>query len=724
MAQIVSGDKNKKTLTVAKTKGATVTKTPVKTTVTTKPATGSKATTTGGEKTTATTMMTTIAPKATSQVRSVSSNVNPVKYGGEESGKVTPAKIAKIDADVKARVAQANQVNLANTIANKSIPVKEKTLSQVTPVASKGTQVAGKTPITGTAVTNRNTLKEAQSAQMGAFGKVTEQQSKAVRSALQDITGKQASSEDIVNWTSVMSQSNATPEQIRSGIQKAYDTTGKTDIKSAIDSGAVNQAEEQPVFDAGEYTTGEPTGVEVTADDLKAMAESFMLQSDPETGTGYYVSSDGTVLTQEQYQSMLGRIDQAVVYASQFGGGTGLRFGTVSPADYTGGGAVGMPTEVPQQTVSPAVGAGQTGRVVPNSSDSNNITASSSGTSTLDPIAGSVQSSMAITAPSGVYGDQAFFSNPYFEKLAQMQFDYDPNNDPEYLNNSAILENAVTQAMVGRGGMYSSVYQSALSSKLIELQIGMRKAKYDQFVDERNFMLNMAKTTFDMQMSVANYAMDYQKMAFDQEMTVRKYEADRADAEFSKQMQRNEYALSVAKYNREIEKDNAYNTLMVESEQYKFNKTQQERLLSTWKANKVATLEVASYFGVPLNTVFDSSTAVKAYSSKARALSTAQKSIVDRSTALGDYETLQLALNDFIIPSSGTSYTGTSAENSSPDQLVATTAVLSGIKDSSSAFKVEEAIQSNPTMYYNQLGFYGYQQVLKRIDDMTSGMRG
>lgn len=505
------------------------------------------------------------------------------------------------------------------------------------------------------------------------------------------------------------------------GIQQTYQATGKSDIQSAIESGVVNTPENQPTFDMGEYTSGEPTGVQVTADELRKQAESYILQSDPETGAVYYVASDGTVLTQEQYQSMLGRIEQAFAVASQSGGG-GLRFGTVSPADYTGAGAVGMPTEQ-TVTVYPTNGV-LTGREVANYSDSNNVTATGTGTTSLDPIAGSTQNGMAMLAPSGVYGDQGFFSNPYLEKLSQMQFDYDPSNDPEYLNNSAILENAVTQAMVGRGGMYSSVYQSALSSKLIELQIGMRKAKYDQFVDERAFMLNMAKTTFDMQMSVANYNMDYNKMLFDQEMTVRKYEADRADAEFSKQMQRNEYAMSVAKYNQQLEKDNAYSTLMTDSEKYKYDKTQQERLLTAWKTNKVANLEIASFFGVPLNTSFNSTGAVKAYSSKASQLSTMQKSIVDRSTALGDYETLQLALNDFVIPSSKSTYGGTSADNSSPDQLVSTTSVLSSIKDSASAFKVERAIESNPTMYYNQLGFYGYQQVLKRIDDMTSGLRG
>lgn len=554
-----------------------------------------------------------------------------------------------------------------------------------------------------------------QYAQKVATGEMTQVEADKVMSTSYPTTGLGSFGAPASEYISRTKQDIAAQdaELLKANIIKRSDLTKEQ--AQAVDEELARQetGAEQPTFDLGEFFGQEPTGVEVTADELKKQAESFVMQADETTGTAYYVSPDGTVLTQEGYASMLARLQNAINMSQQYVATGGARFGATSPAGYAGGNVPAAQAGGGLITPSGGISAGN---VVANKSDSNNITSTSTGTTTLDPLAGSSSSSMSLTVPSGVSGDQAFFSNPYFEKLASMSFEYNPEDDPEYQNSAAVLENAVTQAMVGRGGMYSSVYQSALSSKLIELQLGMRKAKYDQFVDERSFMLNMAQTTFNMQMSIANYAMDYQKMAFDQEMAVKRYEADRADAAFSKQMQRNEYALKLAQYNQTQEKENAYNSLMITSEQYKYDKTNMEKLLTRWKTNRVADKEIASFFGVKLNTAFGTSSATKAYASKASQLTATKDNITNGAITLGNYEMLQLALNDFVMPQSAPAYTGISAETSSPAQMQATARLLSQI-NSSNIDDWESRIANNAD-YVSNLGWFGYTQVLNQINKL------
>lgn len=183
--------------------------------------------------------------------------------------------------------------------------------------------------------------------------------------------------------------------------------------------------------------------------------------------------------------------------------------------------------------------------------------------------------------------------NPYFDQLMSMKFDYDPAKDPEYINGAKVLENQVAQMMVGRGGLYSSVNQAALSSKLIEFQIALRKERYNQFVQDRSFMLQMANTVWDRQ-----------DAAFNQYMTVAKYNADREDAMFSRQMQQEQLnlqrasaALAQARYKAEIEAYNGANQLNNLVSQVKYEQGMYSKMYDEWRKTGVASTNVAAYFG-------------------------------------------------------------------------------------------------------------------------------
>lgn len=207
-----------------------------------------------------------------------------------------------------------------------------------------------------------------------------------------------------------------------------------------------------------------------------------------------------------------------------------------------------------------------------------------------DPATGMALS--GVPSAVGMFGSAT--GNPYFDQLMSMKFDYDPAKDPEYINGSKVLENQVAQMMVGRGGLYSSVNQAALSSKLIEFQIALRKQKYEQYIQDRSFMLQMANTVWDRQ-----------DAAFNQYMTVAKYNADREDAMFSRQMQQEQLnlqrasaALAQARYQAEIEAENQTANLNSRISSVVYKEENYNKLWTKWRDLGSATNDIAAFFGV------------------------------------------------------------------------------------------------------------------------------
>lgn len=269
-----------------------------------------------------------------------------------------------------------------------------------------------------------------------------------------------------------------------------------------------------------------------------------------EMGNPLYQDSYGRMITQADYYQLLRQAQNGI---DMTGIAPPIGFGVDTTAGETGTTqpAGGLITP-PKGGAGGAGTAGNAGQIIPNPSDSSNVSNMGDGTTSMTTEGGSSAPVATAYTP---------FQNPYFDKLSSMQFSYNEQEDPEYQNSVAAVENAVTQSMVARGGMYSSVYQSALSSKLIDLGIQFRKQRYQEYVDERNFVLTMAKTTFDMQMSMANYDLDIQKMNFDQNMTIAKFKLDQENSAFSRAMQMKEYNLKVSQLATEQNKVSAQSQL-------------------------------------------------------------------------------------------------------------------------------------------------------------------
>lgn len=203
--------------------------------------------------------------------------------------------------------------------------------------------------------------------------------------------------------------------------------------------------------------------------------------------------------------------------------------------------------------------------------------------------------------------------NPYKTQLETMKFEYNPQTDTQYLQDAAGLENQVSQMMVGRGGLYSSVAQSALQSRLVALQNDFRTQKYAQFVQDRNFLFDQSKQWFSEQATKWNqkqtekeFAFAQAKEAFDQQMAIAQYNMQVQAQQFAQAQaraaasQRRADAIASQKA-KEAEQELMYKTLNVQgnatiakAEREKYN-----RMLTQLKTKGIADSETAPYFNIP-----------------------------------------------------------------------------------------------------------------------------
>lgn len=257
--------------------------------------------------------------------------------------------------------------------------------------------------------------------------------------------------------------------------------------------------------------------------------------------------------------------------------------------------------------------------------------------------------------------------NQFLEALTQMQFAYDPFQDAEYLRRAKDFELQVTDMMVGRGGLYSSVGAEALKASLIQLQADMTEQKYQQFLQDRNFTFQMAsfvadenqrafsnymqqqefafaqdKEAWDRQTWSAEFEFAKEKEAFDRYTWQEEMNYKQAQAQFDRQMQIARYNLSVqsqraqeqrARYEMEKAAEAAkYESLIKLAEQdlkgaqafvaktnidYEKDEKAYYNYLKQAKADGYADKYTAKYFGVSTGTPISSQSLINAIMNKA-----------------------------------------------------------------------------------------------------------
>ena len=242
---------------------------------------------------------------------------------------------------------------------------------------------------------------------------------------------------------------------------------------------------------------------------------------------------------------------------------------------------------------------------------------------------------------TGTNGDQLF------QQAATMKFSWDAATDPDYQLNAKQAESQIASMMTGRNGLWSSVTQNALTTRLFELQATYRNAAYDKFKDERSFYMQMA----DMQ-----YGREDE--AWNRQMESLKYQADREDAAFSKSMQQQNLELSYARmqFDQQMQKENQYlsqaqDYVNSKSSLYAQQSGDYNAYLAEWQSTGRANNAVASYFGVSANTSITSTSGKNAIASKGSALSKMYNEVATVADNTNNYNLLLKNVSDYMSQS-------------------------------------------------------------------------
>jgi hypothetical protein len=236
--------------------------------------------------------------------------------------------------------------------------------------------------------------------------------------------------------------------------------------------------------------------------------------------------------------------------------------------------------------------------------------------------------------------------NVYFDQLKDNTFNYDPSTDQSYWKAAANAENAIIQSIIGRGGLYSSVAQSAVSAKLMDLSIEFEKVAYDKFTSERNHLFQMAQfeqqrlqnawdqkfneRQFDAQQKANAWDQQFKERQFDdqqkarewdQQFNERQFDAQQdaiawdqqfKDMQFQYQLEKDSWArkqqiaasgnaAQQLAYQKEAEKANAKNDAQIKQAKKLIQKNQNDvnahnEMVNYWAAKGTADARVAEFF--------------------------------------------------------------------------------------------------------------------------------
>jgi len=200
--------------------------------------------------------------------------------------------------------------------------------------------------------------------------------------------------------------------------------------------------------------------------------------------------------------------------------------------------------------------------------------------------------------------------NEPYEKLKELKFEYNPSQDAGYQQAMAAAENAIVQSMISRGGLYSSVAQSAIATKLMDLTIEYEKLAYDKYLAEREFLFDLANfeqnkinTEWDQNFDLYQFESDQEQRAFENEMTLRKYEFEVEKEVFDRRMQLAEESAAASRSYSSAKKAQADRdfaetgiSIMAQLEKNKDKMLMFEQMRSEWEKEGKANIKVSTFF--------------------------------------------------------------------------------------------------------------------------------
>lgn len=304
----------------------------------------------------------------------------------------------------------------------------------------------------------------------------------------------------------------------------------------------------------------------------------------------------------------------------------------------------------------------------------------------------------------------------YMDKAMNTSFEYNPATDNEYKLASAQIEQQVTDMMVGRGGLYSSVAQSALTNKLMELQVAYQKQAYEKYLTERDY-----------NMKVASFLAERSDTEFEQNLAVQKFNADLEQQKFNNSIATANLRIAQANaaYNRQVaeaktQQANAQTALNMQTAEYMAASKEFEYMQNKWREDGVADYEIASYFNVPVGADVSSqygnriTQAIYNLDSKAQA-------IAQQAKAIGDAETYLNAL------------TGFQSENTTDSKVIEQKYASAYAQEYNDIIAQHQAgasysdllnyVTANYTQYVNAIGTSNYNRLINYLDDKVASGR-
>ena len=309
-------------------------------------------------------------------------------------------------------------------------------------------------------------------------------------------------------------------------------------------------------------------------------------------------------------------------------------------------------------------------------------------------------------------GTQAPPWKEYFDKAMNTQFAYDPATDNSYRQAASTLENQVTQMMVGRGGLYSSVAQSSLTSRLIDLQVTYQKTAYDNFKAEQDYY-----------MKAASFVADRSDAEFNKNMTIAKFQADMQQQKYENNFKEAQFRVSQANasYSRQIagakaSQAKAQSNLSMQMAQYQGLQNQYQKLASRWANDGVADYEVAKYFNVGVGA--DINNYQNRIYKKESELSASANSLSAMAQSIGDSEAYLYMLNGFQTEKEADASSKASSKAEQDNDYVVSLSSAMGLINSGSKTAIEVFNQAinNRDIAIATMGSSNYNKLIETLD--------
>ncbi len=248
----------------------------------------------------------------------------------------------------------------------------------------------------------------------------------------------------------------------------------------------------------------------------------------------------------------------------------------------------------------------------------------------------------------------------YYKKATETQFQYNPAEDQEYLRAASVIEQQVTDMMVGRGGLYSSVAHAALQSRLMSLQVDYQKMAYEKFIEEREYNMKIASflagredAAWEKGFKEKEFTASREDEEWNRSFKVAQFKADQEQRAFSNSMQQAQLRISQANAaasraaaQARAKQAEAQNTLAMMRVNYQMDYDKNEEMINKWRKRGSADYEIASYFNVPLNAEPSGTYGNRIEQSLYRFEAEAQK-IVNYAQSIGDAQATLDMYNSF-----------------------------------------------------------------------------